>query len=179
MGSEPRLQTIEGRRALVVENQSSLPKGLSELLSQMAPYGFSQRADFTLAGARTACEVLRVHRFRTFREGHWFNYRAFEVAIGQTRDEANNLVVQTETVPRGTRELRLEMCADCGAVCVRDISSHGWAGAKPARLVNTVTGAERIAPAIGRRDLVIGWYSGKRRAGREYHAVKASATSSN
>lgn len=154
------LQIIEGQRVLVVESQSALPKSLATLLSEMAPFGFSERYDFTLAGARPACEVLRVHRWQTFRVGHWPNPRPFQVVIGHGGE--------TETIPRGTRNLRLEMCADCGAVMVRDISTHGWLGAKPSRLVNTQTGAERIAPAVGQRDLVIGWYSGKRRAGREY-----------
>lgn len=154
-----REQVIEGRRTLVVQSQSSLPKSLSVLLTEMAPFTFSERNDFTLAGARPACEVLRVHRWRTFRVGHWSNPRAFNVVIGTD---------QSATVPRGVRNLRLEMCADCGAVCVRDISLQEWAGARPVRLVNTQTGQERIAPTVGRRDLVIGWYSGKRRAGREY-----------
>lgn len=159
-----KTQIIEGRKTVVVDNQSSLPRKLELLLSEMAPFGFSQRSDFSLAGTRTACEVLRSHRWRIFRQGHWSNQRAFSIVIGQAKDGS----LQVETVPVGVRELRLDMCADCGAVCVRDISTHGWAGAKPVRVVNTVTGAERIAPAVGRRDLVIGWYSGKRRAGREY-----------
>jgi hypothetical protein len=154
-----RTENIEGQRTLVVDNQSTLPKSLAVLLSEMAPFGFSERADFALAGTRTACEVLRVHRWRVFRVGHWSNPAPFGVVVSPE---------YTETVPRGVRNLRLEMCADCGAVCVRDVSTHGWAGARPARLFNTTTGAERIAPAVGRRDLVIGWYSGKRRAGREY-----------
>ena len=153
-------QVIEGRRTLVVQSTSTLPKSLHTLLTEMAPFGFSLRQDFTLAGARTACEVLRVHRWSDFRIGHWSNPHEFGVVIG--RDGA------TASVPKGVRNLHLQMCADCGAVMVRDISLHEWAGAKPARLVNTQTGQERIAPTVGRRDLVIGWYSGKRRAGREY-----------
>jgi hypothetical protein len=159
-----REQVIEGRRTLVVESQSALPRSLQTLLTEMAPFGFSARHDFTLAGARPACEVLRVHRWQPFRTGHWPNPRAFSVVIGKQADGT----LQTATVPRGTRNLRLEMCADCGAVMVRDISSHGTLGGRAARIVNTQTGRERIAPAVGQRDLVIGWYSGKRRAAREY-----------
>ncbi len=155
----PRNTVIEGRAVLVAANQSTLPRSLSTLLAEMAPFGFSERHDFTLAGARPACEVLRVHRWQSFRTGHWSNARAFDVVIGTD---------QRTTIPAGVRSLRLEMCADCGAVCVRDISTHGWMGASAARLVNTQTGQERIAPSVGQREIVIGWYSGKRRAGREY-----------
>lgn len=163
-----RTATIEGRKTLVVGNQSPLPRSLSDLLTDMAPFGFSERADFALAGTRTACEVLRVHRWKTFRKGHWSNPRTFSMVIGHQADGS----VQTQSVPKGTRQLRLDMCADCGAVVVHDVTPSGWAGAKPVRLVNRQTGAERIAPAIGQPDLVIGWYSGKRRAGREYHVPK-------
>lgn len=159
-----RTATIEGRSTLVVENQATLPKGLSALLSEMAPFGFLERNDFTLAGTRTACEVLRTHRWRVFRKGYWSNPRPFSIVLGQS---AHGL--QTQIVPRGTRQLRLDMCGDCGAVAVHDITPSEWAGAKPVRLVNRLTGIERIAPTIGQPDLVIGWYSGKRRAGREYH----------
>ena len=165
MRAEP--QVIEGRQALIVESSTSLPRSLSDLLRDMARFGFTVREDFTLAGARTSCEALRVHRFQTFREGRWLNPRAFSVVIGQ-RLEAGQPQLQTATVATGLRELRLEMCLDCGAVCVRDITPHGSMGARPARLVDTRTGRTRIAPAVGRRDMVIGWYSGARRNGREY-----------
>ena len=164
MSIEPRTEVIEGQPTLVVANQASLPKSLSTLLSEMAPFGFAERNDFTLAGTRPACEVLRVHRWRTFRRGRWSNLRPFSVVIGRQGDGS----LQTETVPRGIRNLLLQMCEDCGAVCVRDVSTHGWAGARPARIVNTQTGAERIAPAVGQRDLVIAWYSGARRRDRTY-----------
>jgi hypothetical protein len=159
-----RTQQIEGRSTLVVDNQSTLPRSLATLLSEMAPFGFSERQDFTLAGTRTACEVLRVHRWRTFRKGHWSNRQPFSLVIGQDADGT----LKTQIVPAGTRQLRLDMCADCGAVAVHDITPSGWAGAKPVRIVNRLTGVERVAPAVGQPDLVIGWYSGKRRAGREF-----------
>lgn len=155
----PRNTVIEGQKALAVPNRSTLPKSLPTLLGEMAPFGFSERHDFALAGTRPACDVLRVHRWRVFRVGHWSNPRAFDVTLGPN---------QRTTVPAGVRNLRLEMCADCGAVCVRDISTHGWMGARAARLVNRQTGQERIAPSVGQPEIVIGWYSGKRRAGREY-----------
>jgi hypothetical protein len=54
------------------------------------------------------------------------------------------------------RDLRVRMCLDCGATEVRDVSYDRLPG------LPTASGG----PA--RRDEVIGWYSGKRRAGREY-----------
>lgn len=159
----PRETVIEGRRALIVDSASALPKAMPTLLAEMAPFGFSERADFALAGTRPACDVLRVHRWRVFRVGRWSNPRPFTVVIGKAGQ-----TLQTATVPRGVRTLRLEMCADCGAVMVRDLSTHDSMGGRAARIVNQQTGAERVAPAVGQRNLVIGWYSGKRRAGREY-----------
>jgi hypothetical protein len=54
------------------------------------------------------------------------------------------------------RDLRVSICADCEAACVRDVSVD--------RLVGLPTG--RHAPR--RRDGVIGWYSGARRNQRTY-----------
>lgn len=167
MTAEPRTATIEGQPTLVVANQSSLPASLATLLAEMAPFGFSDRADFTLAGTRPACEVLRVHRWQVFRVGRWSNLREFGVVVGHD-NVGGQLTPRTVAIPRGMRNLRLEMCADCGAVAVHDITPEQWAGARPASLVNLATGARRVASAVGQPDLVIGWYSGKRRAGREY-----------
>lgn len=167
MTAEPRTATIEGRPALVVGNQATLPKSLATLLGEMAPFGFSERDDFTLGGTRPACDVLRVHRWKLFRVGRWSNVRDFGVAVGHD-NVGGQVVPRTVTVPRGIRNLRLEMCADCGAVAVHDITPEQWAGARPTTLVNLATGARRVASAVGHPDLVIGWYSGKRRAGREY-----------
>jgi len=54
------------------------------------------------------------------------------------------------------RDLRIEMCRSCGATCIRDISYDRISGLP----------VGRRGPL--RRDLILGWYSGKRRAGREY-----------
>lgn len=54
------------------------------------------------------------------------------------------------------RDLRLRICADCEAIEVRDASVDFLPG--------LTTG--RLAPR--RRDAVIGWYSGSRRAQRTY-----------
>ncbi len=56
------------------------------------------------------------------------------------------------------RDLRILMCLDCGAAQVRDISYDTTVAGEP-------------VPRSGRpkrRDLVIGWYTGRRAAGREY-----------
>jgi hypothetical protein len=159
--ADPVIQTIEGRRTLVVTNEHGLPRSLEELLRQMQSFGFTHKADPVLGGARTACESLRTHRFARFREGRWFTPRDLVIRGGAAPDAQR-------TIPAGVLELALSMCQDCGAVCVRDVSSEMWAGARPARLVNLRTGDERLAPAIGRRNVVLGWYSGARRNGREY-----------
>jgi hypothetical protein len=57
---------------------------------------------------------------------------------------------------RVLRDLRIEMCPFCGAACVRDISRDRMAGLPTGR------------QSLRRRDLILGWYSGSRPAGREY-----------
>lgn len=162
------IQTIDGRRTIVVDSRTNLPRALPDLLRDMGRFGFRVRDDFSLGGTRPACETLRVHRFRTFREGRWWNVSTFDVVVGQGPDEHGRRALKTVPVEAGMRELRLEMCEDCGAVAVRDITFEPWAGARPARLRDNATGEVRIAPARRRHDLVIGWYSGARRNGREY-----------
>lgn len=161
MTNAPRTEVIEGRKTLIVENDYGLPRGLDELLRQMAPFRFSYSADPILRGTRTACEALREHRFVRFREGRWFARRPLTI-----RGAGGPQSVRT--IPAGVLNLALTICEDCGAVCVRDVSPEMWAGARPARLVNLRTGDERIAPAIGTRNLILGWYSGRRRNAREY-----------
>lgn len=57
----------------------------------------------------------------------------------------------------GPRELRLSRCAFCGSIEVRDVSLDILPGIR----------AGRVSPR--RRSDVLGWYSGRRPAGREYH----------
>ena len=123
-------QTIEGQQTLVVERKPPLPAKLDQLLAAM--FGVTVRNDVRPTGASTACETWRTHRFSVLREGRHFG------------------------PDRVIRDLRLQMCADCGAVCVRDISFD--------RISGLPTG--RRGPA--RRDLVLGWYSGARRGQRQY-----------
>lgn len=126
---EPRFQVIEGQRTLVVETRPPLPRKMPDLLSALAGVTFT--ADIRPRGASTYC-VQRQHRFARFREGRHLGLDGI------------------------ARDLRLEMCVDCGAVCVRDISVDRLAGLP----------IGRRGPA--RKDHVLGWYSGARRNRREY-----------
>ena len=134
---EPRLTMIEGQRALVVGDVAAraqaaqkLPLKLDLLLGSLSH--ITAAKDIRPAGARASCEADREHRFDVLREGRHVGLDGI------------------------VRDLRVLMCLDCGAACVRDISFD--------RLPGLPTGGQ----ALRRRDLVIGWYSGKRRAGREY-----------
>jgi hypothetical protein len=127
---EPRLATIEGQQTLIVPRTPPLQQKLDQLLSAM--FHVTYRANVQPRGARSACTVARQHPFQAIREGrHW--------GLDGT-----------------LRDLRVEMCPFCGAVCVRDVSPDTLPGARPAR------GGPR------RRNLILGWYSGKRPRGREY-----------
>jgi len=126
----PRLSTIEGQQTLIVERQPPIPPTLDALLSQL--YSVTVRNDLRPSGTATACEQWRTHRFDVLREGRHLG------------------------LDRVLRDLRIQMCLDCGAVCVRDISVDRLPGLRPGR------------GGFGRRDRVLGWYSGKRRAGRQH-----------
>jgi hypothetical protein len=121
---------IEGKSTLVVNRTPPLPQKLDVLLGEL--FGVLVTKDIRPTGASSACETWRTHRFDTLRVGRHFG-----------RD-------------RVLRDLRLQMCLDCGAVCVRDISYD--------RISGLPTGGK--GPA--RRDLVLGWYSGARRANRRH-----------
>lgn len=129
----PDTQLIEGRRVQVVEHKPPLPQRLDTLIGALQHVTY--RTDFAPAGARYSCE-LREHRFTRIREGRYLGPDAI------------------------VRDLRIEMCRDCGGVQVRDIS-----------VMDSLDG-ERVP--TGRRgpsrvSQVLGWYSGARPAGREYH----------
>jgi hypothetical protein len=131
------VETIEGQTTLVVKRRPPLQPKLDQLLHALIQVTY--RADLMPGGARVECE-RRQHRFKRFREG---------------RHVGLDGVV---------RDLRLEMCADCGAVCVRDISLDTLSAlsgdARDARLT------ARSGPR--RRDHILGWYSGARRNQRTY-----------
>ncbi len=121
--------TMEGQRVLVVARKPPIQPTLDKLLAAMTGVVVY---DVRVGGTSRSCEVLRTHRFEVFREG---------------RHVGLDGVV---------RDLRLLMCADCAAVCVRDVSLD--------RLAGLPTGGRGSA----RRDLVLGWYSGARRNQRTY-----------
>jgi hypothetical protein len=124
-----RTEIIEGQQTLVVERKPPLQPKLDRLLGALTlvrDYGMTPPT-----GTRPSCE-MRQHRFLNFRDGRHVGLDGI------------------------VRDLRLQMCADCGAVCVRDISIDRLPGLTPGR------GGPR------RRDHVLGWYSGARRNRREY-----------
>lgn len=134
-----RTSIIEGKRTLVVDKRPPLPRYLDStdpvtgergLLASL--FAVSVKNDIRPTGASAACETWRTHRFDVLRQGRHLG-----------RD-------------RVLRDLRLLMCLDCGAVCVRDISYDRLPGLRPGG----------IGPA--RRDLVLGWYSGARRGNRQH-----------
>lgn len=126
----PQTQIIEGERTVVVPRNPPLPRKLDQLIGRL--FAVSVAVDIRPTGATKACE-LRIHAgFTTIREGRYFG------------------------PDRILRDLRLEMCPACGAVCVRDISYDRISGLPIGR------GGPR------RRDLVLGWYSGKRPASRQF-----------
>ncbi len=125
------LEMIEGKKTLrTPDNRPPLQPSLDRLLS--AIYMVTAREDIRPRGASIRCEAERIHRFGTLREGRHVGLDGI------------------------VRDLRIEMCRDCGAACVRDVSYD--------RLDGLPVG--RRGPR--RRDNVIGWYSGARRASREY-----------
>ncbi len=130
----PRVETIEGQRTLVEERTPPLPPRLDALLASM--FALTVRRDLTLTGTRQSCEVLREHPFVVIREG-----RAL-------------------CTDRVLRDLRVEMCPHCGAVCVRDISYDRFEG--------SLAGLSHGRRGPARRNAILGWYSGARRNSREY-----------
>jgi hypothetical protein len=131
------IEIIEGQRTQVAPTMSGLPRKLPELLAQLVQVTF--RDDFSLAGARPACDVLREHRFRRFREGRWL------ARAGIRRGEVLDLL--------------LAMCQDCGAVRVTDVSYDVSFSGERIPL-------GRRGP--NRRNHILDWYSGSRPNQRQY-----------
>jgi hypothetical protein len=123
------VQTIEGQRTVVTRRDPPLQKSLPDLLGAM--YSVTSRYDITPSGASSLC-ASRNHPFRTFRDGRH---------------------VGTDGI---IRDLHLEMCPHCGAVCVRDVTLDRMDGLPIGR------GGPR------RRNHILGWYSGARPNNRTY-----------
>jgi hypothetical protein len=126
---EPRVTMIEGRTVLIVERRPPLQATLEGLRRAMHVY-FESR--LTRSGARKTCLSEQDHRLVRFLEG---------------RHTGLDGIV---------RDLRLFMCADCEAVCVRDVSQD--------RLARLPTGSQPLR----RRNHILGWYTGARPRQREY-----------
>lgn len=131
------IEVIEGQRTRVAPTQSGLPQKLPDLLAQLTHVTF--RADIRPLGARSACDVLREHRFTRFREGRWFARSG--IRMGEVLD------------------LRLAMCQDCGAVRVTDVSLDVSFDGERIPL-------GRRGP--NRRNHILDWYSGSRSNQRTY-----------
>lgn len=126
----PNTMTIEGRQVLVVGRRPPLQPRLDALIGAL--FAVSTRNDIVPRGASAECEVWRTHQMAVLREGRHLGLDGI------------------------VRDLRIEMCSNCGAVCVRDISYD--------RMRGLPTGHRGAA----RRDLILGWYSGARRANRQH-----------
>lgn len=130
-----RRTVIEGETVLVIERRPPLPRKLDALLASPGMRVFPVR----VTGWRSDCGA-QLHRLVSLAEG---TYRG----------------------PDGLRrDLRIQMCADCESVCVRDVSIDTLAHLDP-------TGRGSLRPSRltpRRRDEVMGWYTGARRNQREY-----------
>ena len=133
--TEQRRTVIDGQTVLVIERKPPLPARLEALLASPGMRVFPIR----VAGWRSACG-REEHRLVTIAEG---TYRGPD---------------------RILRELRVQMCADCESVCVRDVSFDTLATYDP--LGRGSLRPSRLAPR--RRDHVLGWYTGARRNQRQY-----------
>jgi hypothetical protein len=137
---EPRVMVIDGHRVRVYERTPPLPPTLSLLFDGgrdakgrlWQPLRVVRTKPLgKLGGARVEC-MADDHRLRSWIDG-------FHVG--------SDLV---------TRSLHINVCADCGSVCVRDASYDV--------LDRLPTGGRPLR----RKDHVIGWYSGARPNQREY-----------
>lgn len=135
----PRVVTIEGRRTLVTERRPPLPPRLDTLLN--APG--MRRYPIRITGWRGECSA-QDHRLKLIAKGR------FRGTDAETYD------------------LRIYQCADCEAVCVRDVSVDRLEAYDP-----TGRGpAARARHLPRRRDHVMGWYSGARRNQRVYSPIR-------
>lgn len=135
---ETRVTMIEGRRVLVTERQPPLPADIRLLLE----------GGYDAKGRKwTALHVTTQRQLRTGGTS--------AACYGQDH-RLQDWLTGFHTGSDGVyRLLRLECCADCAAVCVRDVSIDLLPGM-----------AIRRRPR--HKDAVMGWYSGSRRNQRVY-----------
>jgi hypothetical protein len=98
----PRVITIEGRRALVIERRPPLPPRLQTLLE----YPGMRLYPLKITGWRGECS-MQDHRLKLIAEGRV-------------------LCPDNER-----RDLRVYQCADCESVCIRDLSVDSTTGYDP------------------------------------------------
>jgi hypothetical protein len=124
---------VEGRLTAIYERQRPLPPTLDLMLNGgrdatgflWRPLRVVSRAPLKVAGARRQC-AEQEHRLRLWMMG-------FQIG----RDAV-------------IRQLQLDACADCGAVCIRDRSFDA---------IDRLPTGNR---PLRRRSHVVGWYSGAR-----------------
>lgn len=102
-------------------------------------------------------DLLLGSMLTTYRD-HDVRLRGASVACAQLREHAFATLAKGRHVGLDgiVRDLHVRICRDCGAAQVRDISIDRMAGLPVGR------GGAR------RRDVILGWYTGKRPAAREY-----------
>lgn len=135
---EGRLTVIEGRPVRVFERVRPIAPTLDLFLNGgrgpdghlWQPFRVLRRFPLRIQGPRPEC-LREDHRLGEWLEGF------YPCSDGVTR------------------QLRLQACADCGAVCIRDISFD---------TLPVDTG--RLAPR--RRDHIVGWFTGARPGNRVY-----------
>lgn len=138
--AEPRVMVIEGQRVRVFERNPPLPPTLSLLLEGgrdakgrvWRPLRVLRTRPLAKLGGATSACMAEDHRLVPWLDG-------FHVGSDQV-----------------TRSLHLNVCADCGSVCVRDASLDA--------LDRLPTGGRPLL----RKDHLICWYSGARPSQRQY-----------
>lgn len=127
--AEPQVQVIEGRHVIVIQRRPPLQASLELLRRAMV---VTWETPLRRTGPRAECLGEQSHRLIHFLSG---------------RHAGLDGIV---------RDLRLFMCADCEAVCVRDVTHD--------RLDRLPTGQQPLR----RRDRILGWYTGGRPRQRTY-----------
>lgn len=136
---ESRLTTIEGRAVRIIERTPPIPPTLDLLLNGgrdtkgrlWSPLRVIARRTLRLGGATSMC-ASHDHRMSAWLDG---------------------FLTCSDGIVRSVRVL---ICDDCGATCLRDVSFD--------RLPGVSSG--RLAPR--RRDHILGWYVGARPRQRQY-----------
>lgn len=136
----PRVIVVDGKRVRVFDRTPPLPPTLELLLEGgrdarghvWQPLRILKTRPMPRLGGATSACMADDHRLRAWLDG-------FHVGSD-----------------RATRSLHLNVCADCGSVCVRDAS------------FDMVDGLPTGGRPLRRKDHLIAWYSGARPNQRQY-----------